>query len=172
MWHKTIPLKIHMWLLTLFRAFSSCKKQRHIFCYNVSWVDHIAYSCKQKAQTRILCILVTIWYGQNLKRGKKNNQQTKQKLHKENHLPPKQGYERWQGAVCIPMCRFHCWQEILWHGRRDKFIPIFTRARNSLKSSLKKKKNTINSQVIVPFLDSLQSTWLCPGPLSSHLKIL
>lgn len=52
---------------------------------------------------------------------KKNqtNKPTEQKLQKQNHPP--QGHERWQGVVCISMCRFHCWLGIPRHGRRDKY---------------------------------------------------
>lgn len=96
--HKIIPWKKSTFDYSLYSELfphvKSKKKKKslrfwHLFCYKVSWDDHTAYSCKEKAQTSILCILATIWYGQNSKRKKKpKQQQTKQKLHKENHPTP------------------------------------------------------------------------------------
>lgn len=50
----------------------------------------------------------------------KETQQTNQTKTPQGKPAPA-GYERWQGAVCIPMCRFYCWLGIPRHGQRDKY---------------------------------------------------
>lgn len=147
-----------MWLFILFRTFSLFKEQRnfyrfwHIFCYKVSWVDHTARSCKQKAQASILCILVTIWYGQNSKREKKTPQ-TKQKKSPQGNHPP-QGYERWQEAVCMPMCRSHCWQRYwgMVEGTNIIHLHFYTSQEQPETLSKKKKYDKLSSNSTIPRL--------------------
>lgn len=115
-----------MLLFTQFRTFSSSKKKRHFyrfwhrFCDKVSWVNHAACSCKQKAaeQYPVYCWLL-FYTGKFLKEKKKSEKQTQP-------LPPPptktpQCYKRYQGMVCLSMCRFHCQLGMVRHGGRNKY---------------------------------------------------